>query len=216
VSVRLDPGDQLVLYTDGVTDAVGPDDRFGEARLASTLSREGGAAELVEHMRETLEAFSSGRRRDDTALLALERLGARPATPAVGTGGEGRHHLELPASEEAPAIARRFVDGRLDGALADRRLADVRLLVSELVTNAVLHATRREGDVLDLDVVITSGHVRVEVHDPGPGFSPASKPAPPPVEATTGRGLMLVDRIANRWGVDRGRRTCVWFEIDRS
>lgn len=88
--------------------------------------------------------------------------------------------------------------------------ARVALLVSELVSNAVLHGS---GDAIELSADLDDGRVRVEVYDDGGGF----EPPPPPREGEpvpAGWGLYLVSRLADRWGVDGGRRTRVWFEID--
>ncbi len=76
VPVEVEPGDLLVLYTDGVTDAMGEDERFGEDRLREMLGRlEGEAGERVAALRAELEAFERGPQRDDTTVLVLEYRG---------------------------------------------------------------------------------------------------------------------------------------------
>jgi anti-sigma regulatory factor (Ser/Thr protein kinase) len=90
---------------------------------------------------------------------------------------------------------------------------NVRLLVSELVGNSVKHAGLSENDVITLEVEIDGGSVRTEVHDPGRGFE--REAVSPPPAGVSGRGLFLVDALADRWGVERrSGLTCVWFEID--
>jgi anti-sigma regulatory factor (Ser/Thr protein kinase) len=121
--------------------------------------------------------------------------------------------LRLAASPEAVAEARHALD-RLGGVVPERRLRDIRLLVSELVTNAVRHAGLGTSDVIRLVVDVSRDALRVEVHDPGAGFEPGP-PAPDPARPS-GWGLFLVDELADRWGVDSGRRTLVWFEVDRA
>ena len=78
----------LVLYTDGVLDAVGADDRFGEARLRAALAELGGAVgERVAGLAARLEAFRGGERRDDLTVLMLEYRGAPELSgqpPAAG------------------------------------------------------------------------------------------------------------------------------------
>jgi len=92
-------------------------------------------------------------------------------------------------------------------------LEDIRLLVSELVTNAVRHADAPGGrGQIGLDVTIRSGAVRVEVADPGAGFEPT--PRDDEMSRPGGWGLYLVDRIADRWGIVRNHLHRVWFEID--
>ena len=89
---------------------------------------------------------------------------------------------------------------------------DVRLLVSELVTNSVQHAQVAAEDSIVLHVAISDETVRVEVRDQGPGFVPPAEP--PPDDADAGWGLFLVEQLADRWGVSDGGQG-VWFEIRR-
>ena len=123
-----------------------------------------------------------------------------------------RLERRLAVTPEAAAEARHALD-RLSGELPDGRMRDVRLLVSELVTNAVRHANLASGDVIDLVIELLDHTLRVEVHDPGGGFVP-STPAPDPVRPS-GWGLYLVAELADRWGVDSDEETLVWFELDR-
>jgi anti-sigma regulatory factor (Ser/Thr protein kinase) len=120
--------------------------------------------------------------------------------------GEARLALRpVPASA---ARARAFVERTLGEWECDDFLDSSRLLVSELVTNAVLHA-RTEFELL-IRAVRTG--VRVEVRDHNPSMPVVRRYED---EAMTGRGLALVDELATRWGVDRhpdGK--AVWFELD--
>ena len=100
----------------------------------------------------------------------------------------------------------------LEERVDDRVLDDIRLLVSELVTNAIRHADAPTGGEVGLDVTIDQSRVRVEVADPGAGFEP--QPRDDEMSRPGGWGLYLVDRIADRWGVMRNRMNRVWFEID--
>jgi anti-sigma regulatory factor (Ser/Thr protein kinase) len=123
-----------------------------------------------------------------------------------------RVERRLPAAPEAAAVARRALDD-LAGQLSDGRMRDVRLLVSELVTNAVRHANLDSGDAIDLVIELADNALRVEVHDPGGGFVPRA-PTPDPMRPS-GWGLYLVAELADRWGVDSDETTLVWFELDR-
>lgn len=114
-----------------------------------------------------------------------------------------------PSAASAARNALLALDERLDGRVLD----DIRLLVSELVTNAIRHAEAPSGGEVGLDVSIESGRVRVEVADPGGGFEP--QPRDDEMTRPGGWGLYLVDRIADRWGVVRNRMNRVWFELDR-
>jgi len=86
VGLELLPGDLLVLYTDGVTDAVGTDGRFGEARLEAALRGTTDAAGAITAIHDALEAFERGPQADDTAVVAVHRDG--PVAPA-GAGAAG-------------------------------------------------------------------------------------------------------------------------------
>jgi anti-sigma regulatory factor (Ser/Thr protein kinase) len=119
--------------------------------------------------------------------------------------------LGLAPSARAPAEARRSVVRSLDR-LDPRILSRVRLLVSELVANSVRHARLTPTDRIRVKVRQDPGHVRVVVTDPGGGFEPP-RPRPDP-GSTSGWGLYLVDRLADRWGVQAGDDTRVWFELN--
>jgi anti-sigma regulatory factor (Ser/Thr protein kinase) len=112
-----------------------------------------------------------------------------------------------PYAVTAARLALSDLDARLDASIA----FDVRLLVSELVTNSVKHAGVSEDDSIMLDVNCPGEIVRVEVRDHGPGFERPS--AMPPDDADEGWGLFLVEQLADEWGVDTERRA-VWFQID--
>ena len=113
-----------------------------------------------------------------------------------------------PTAAAAARNALLALEQRLDA----QALEDIRLLVSELVTNAVRHADAARAGEVGVDVTINSGAVRVEVTDPGKGFEP--KPRDDEMSRPGGWGLYLVDRIADRWGIARNHLNRVWFEID--
>ncbi len=126
----------------------------------------------------------------------------------------GRLELYLPAESSAVAQARRAVD-RLEAldAHPDARFA-VRLLVSELFTNAVKYGSRRsDGARVRLSIQLLQGRIRVEVGDGGRGFA-AGAVEMPGVEGESGRGLAFLDALATRWGVGGGGEHRVWFELD--
>ena len=116
--------------------------------------------------------------------------------------------VELRSTASAPAQARGALE-QIAGRIAPDRMRDVRLLVSELVTNAVRHA---RGDAVRLVVALKGTMLRIEVHDPGNGF--VLKPPPDDPLRASGWGLVLVEELADRWGIDHDPRTRVWFEMD--
>lgn len=117
----------------------------------------------------------------------------------------------LPREKHSPKHARK----RLEETCAERppeRLDDARLLVTELVSNAVLHGSGPVGLVLTR----AGQRLRVAVEDESPALPVVVRPTPPPTD--NGRGMLMVASLATRWGVDPradgrpGKR--VWFEIN--
>jgi anti-sigma regulatory factor (Ser/Thr protein kinase) len=117
----------------------------------------------------------------------------------------------LRASGRRERTARGALDS-LDGQIAPALQDDVRLLVSELVANSVLHAGVGPDDSLTLVLSVSEERLRVEVHEPDHDFRP-SFPAVRELSGS-GNGLLIVERVADRWGITRETSTCVWFEID--
>jgi anti-sigma regulatory factor (Ser/Thr protein kinase) len=101
----------------------------------------------------------------------------------------------------------------LDGHLGDV-FGDVVLVISELVTNSVRHAGLDASDPVQLSVNVDGDTVRVAVRDMGPGFKPP--PAPDDPGHVGGWGLVLVEQLADRWGVESdGDANVVWCELKR-
>jgi len=124
-----------------------------------------------------------------------------------------RVSFTLPSSIDSAREARRIVDGLPLDAVSEAHF-NLRLLVTELVTNSVRHAGLGEGDNVSVEIRIVGGAIRVEVTDPGDGFTP---PANLDIasRATGGRGLCLVDALADRWGIATAPgQARVWFEFD--
>src|SRR3954453_13414151 len=113
-----------------------------------------------------------------------------------------------PYAVTAARLALADLESQLDTSVA----FDVRLLVSELVTNSVQHAAVAAEDSILLEVAIGDERVRVPARAEAPGFEPPSPP--PPEDADAGWGLFLVEQLADSWGVGDGG-TGVWFEIER-
>jgi anti-sigma regulatory factor (Ser/Thr protein kinase) len=124
--------------------------------------------------------------------------------------GGPRRRLVMAGGMQAPERARawlhnvaRWLDREIEQTLA--------LLISELVNNAVRHGGAGDGELIELELRATADGVGVEVSDPGPGFAPRERERP--LEEPGGWGLVLVDQMADRWGVTHDGRTHVWFEL---
>jgi anti-sigma regulatory factor (Ser/Thr protein kinase) len=219
--VALAAGDKLVFYTDGVIEARVAGRLLGEDGLADLLRSSGGLDTVAtgDHLERAV--IGAGDSRDDIAVLVLRARG--PAGDGRGdeglarSGAKGRKgalSLRLGCGAQAPAAARAALDA-LHARVADTEEAHrARLLLDEVVTNSVRHGGCPPGDWIGLDVELSTHGLRVEVCDHGQGFA-ARRPARPASDDESGRGLYLVDRLADRWGVaDGGRR--VWFELDRA
>ncbi len=115
----------------------------------------------------------------------------------VGGGSRERVEVTLTPHLASVAEARRFASATLRRWGLDPVVDDMALVVSELVTNAIVHA--HSGPVLRLSR--TGRGVRVEVQDAGSG---APDPQPPSRTSEGGRGMHLVDAVATAWGVDTG------------
>jgi anti-sigma regulatory factor (Ser/Thr protein kinase) len=118
--------------------------------------------------------------------------------------------LDLEHTVQAPRLARRFVTKTLTGwGVRDGSIDRAQLLVSELVSNAVLHAT---GPIRLVVAEVDRGQAfRIEVCNSGAG-TPRIRHAAP--EDLSGRGLQLVDDLARGWGcTTNADETSVWFEV---
>lgn len=202
----LPPGGTLLMITDGMVDdlpgavhrswaafaaAAGPAAGLPVERLADALARRDGRAE----------------QRDDAALLVV-RLGDPPGPDVRGSGG--RAHRLLRSGPESVPAARRFVRDILTGWDLTGLEDAATLAVSELVTNAVVHTS----SAIRLSLRRTGpDRVWIGVHDDSDRFPGPRRAADDDI---SGRGLAIVEMVADSWGVEPG--TCgsgktVWAEL---
>jgi anti-sigma regulatory factor (Ser/Thr protein kinase) len=198
--LELQSDDVLVLYTDGLVEVPGEDPDAATARLveqaaaaAITTDPRRICGELLEHRRAV---------GDDAALLVL----------AVHERQHLIAALELPAESTSPRQARAWSRAVLSTwRLGEALVEDALLCISELVSNAVLHA--RSGARVELD--LDDSRLLALVTDTGTGDAPVPQPAEP--TASRGRGLSVIDRLATAWGSEQSSRgTTVWFELARA
>ncbi|MER6271542.1 SpoIIE family protein phosphatase [Streptomyces sp900105755] len=195
--VRVEPGDRLVMCTDGLVEMRGEDIGVGLATLCESAAHP--AASMDDACDTIIRALNTrGGRKDDVALLMARLNGIEPADVA-----EWRLALDPAEVRRARAVVREQLH---DWGLA--RLADpAELMVSELVTNAVRHSHSRPVQLR----LIRGETLLCEVDDDDHtlptllGVDPA---------AETGRGLRVVSTLAREWGTSRtAAGKTVWFEL---
>ncbi|WP_328753499.1 SpoIIE family protein phosphatase [Streptomyces sp. NBC_00285] len=195
--LRLRPGTLVALTTDGLVESNEADIDEGMDRLARGL-----AASDPAHLGLVADALLGGARRSDDVALLLLRYDGMATHPLR----EGWTVWRVP---QASGHARRFTRRVLRGwGVRNGALDTALLVVSELVTNALVHT---DGQVR-LDLTLVSRRLRVSVADASPR-TPV-KPTDIGWEATGGRGVLLVEAVSAAWGtvpVSGGKQ--VWSEI---
>jgi anti-sigma regulatory factor (Ser/Thr protein kinase) len=115
---------------------------------------------------------------------------------------------KIDAEPEGPARARRIIAEELSTVLSPSELDDVKLMVSELVTNGIVHGRPDNDDIPVVLDVCVNGSIRCAVLDHGPAFARRARE-----RESGGWGLRLVEQLSDRWGMHCSpRRTEVWFE----
>lgn len=195
--LRLQPGTVLALTTDGLVESAEADIDEGMARFAAEL-----AAADPGHLGLVADALLTGAHRGDDVALLLMRYDGMAVRPL-------RESWTVWRVPEAVRHARRFTRRTLRTWGVERDTLDAALLiVSELVTNALVHT---EGQVR-LDLSMVSHRLRLAVADGSPR-SPV-KPTSIGWEATGGRGILLVEAVSATWGtvpVSGGKQ--VWADL---
>lgn len=197
VSVRVEPGDRLVMCTDGLVEVRGEDIGVGLATLCESAAHP--AASMDDACDTIIRALNvRGGRKDDVALLMARLSGIEPDDVA-----EWRLDPEPSGAGRARAVVREQLH---DWGL--RKLVDsAELLVSELVTNAVLRSHARPVALR----LVRGDTLLCEVEDDDHEL-PTLMDARPMDEA--GRGLRVVSTLARAWGTSRTTAgKSVWFEL---
>ncbi|MGW2299847.1 ATP-binding SpoIIE family protein phosphatase [Streptomyces sp. NPDC001809] len=216
--LALEPGETLMICTDGLLETGGHDLDTGWERVRGLLESHDGedlealADTLVEAVHGPGSHHTTGpladRREDDIAVLLLSR---RP----VGTLTEAPRRTLMTIAQAEPeriAAAREQVRQLLHDWRDEEQLDSAVLMVSEMVTNVLVHT---DGDAL-LVAEVACGEkarrLRVEVSD---GSDELPHKRHPGEMASSGRGLVLMEMLADAWGVDpRGEGKAIWFELN--
>jgi anti-sigma regulatory factor (Ser/Thr protein kinase) len=124
--------------------------------------------------------------------------------------GRGVRRLRTAGGPHAPERVRNWLQTTAKALPAELE-SNLMLLTCELVNNSVLHGAVDERQVIEVELRATGSGLRAQVTDPGPGFAPTGRTRE--FDEPGGWGLVLVERLAASWGVERDERTRVWFEL---
>lgn len=214
----LEPAETLLICTDGLIETGGHDLDTGWSRIRAAL--ETGPDERLEELADALVQAVHGpsshhttgpladRREDDIALLLLRRT----TQPAGATVARRTAMTIAQAEPERIAAARQQLRELLHDWADTDQMDSAVLLVSEMVTNVLVHT---DGDALLVAEMTRHGaeprRLRVEVADASDDLPHKRRPGE---LASSGRGLVLMELLADRWGVDpRGEGKSIWFEL---
>ncbi|MBW5251244.1 serine/threonine-protein phosphatase [Streptomyces sp. P01-B04] len=202
-TVELDPGQTMVLFTDGLVELPGADLDEGMQLLTAMIRN--GPEDLQRLADRLCESVDERGGEDDVAVLLLRRKAAHAPQP----GGRLQQHVGQ-NDPEALSSARHMIRAAVRAWGAKERADEVELAADELTTNALMHT---DGGAIVTIRVLTGPErrLRVDVEDRSSAL-PRRRDAGD--AGVSGRGLMLVDRLADAWGVEsRGTGKCVWCEF---
>ncbi|MER6619147.1 SpoIIE family protein phosphatase [Streptomyces sp. NPDC000931] len=202
-TMELDPGDTLLLCTDGLVEQPGSDLDDGMKALSALVAAgPDDVRDLADRLIDVAGERGGG---DDVALLLLRRRAPDGARP----GGRLKQRV-TPGDPEALAETRRMIRTAVGAWGAGERADEIELVADEMITNVLMHT---EGSAVVTLRALTGSErrVRVEVED-------SSSALPRRREAgesgVSGRGLLLIETLTDVWGVEaRGGGKCVWSEF---
>ncbi|MFH9419505.1 SpoIIE family protein phosphatase [Streptomyces sp. NPDC017529] len=203
-TVHMAVGETLVMYTDGLVEEPGVDIDDGVRELARVV-RDG--PQEVQQLADRLCDLAAERSGEDDMAMLILRRGGEPPEPAAG---RLQQHV-APDDPQGLSAARHMIRAAVRTWGARDRAEEVELVADELITNALLHT---DGAAV-VTVRMPRGadrRLRLEVADRSSALPRRREPGE---SAMSGRGLLLVDRLTDVWGVEpRGTGKCVWCEFD--
>ncbi|OON72709.1 SpoIIE family protein phosphatase [Streptomyces tsukubensis] len=202
-TIELDPEQTLLLCTDGLVETPGTDLDEGMQALTELVST--GPRELRLLADRLTEVVDERGGDDDAALLLLRRR----ITNSPHAGGRLQQHVAA-GDPEALREARHMIRAAVRAWGAGARADEIELAADELITNALTHT---EGAAIVTLRVLTGSDRRLRV-EVGDGSSALPRRRDAGDSGVSGRGLVLVEQLADAWGVEsRGSGKCVWCEF---
>ncbi|WP_369170741.1 SpoIIE family protein phosphatase [Streptomyces sp. R28] len=222
--ITLEPGETMLICTDGLIETGGHDLETGWKRIRAILEEHDGDLEsladaLVQAVHGPSSHHTTGpladRREDDIAVLLLCREGEGCGGPVAVRPTIRRTMMSVAQAEpERVAVARQQLRELLHDWTSEDQVDSAVLLLSEMLTNVLVHT---DADALLLAEVRGEPggrRIRVEVTDTSDDLPHKRRPGE---LASSGRGLMLIELLAQSWGVDpRGEGKSIWFELYES
>ncbi|MFJ9728172.1 SpoIIE family protein phosphatase [Streptomyces sp. NPDC101209] len=218
----LEPGETMLICTDGLIETGGHDLDSGWQRIREILEdHKGDLEELADALVQGVHGPSShhttgplaDRREDDIAVVLLCRPGEGCGFPVPAAAPQVRRTMlsVAQAEPERVAVARQHLRELLHDWRSQDQIDSAVLLLSEMLTNVLVHT---DADALLLAEVrgeVGSRRMRVEVNDTSDDLPHKRRPGE---LASSGRGLVLMELLAQAWGVDpRGEGKSIWFEL---
>ncbi|GHJ30076.1 magnesium or manganese-dependent protein phosphatase [Streptomyces hygroscopicus subsp. sporocinereus] len=224
--VVLEPGETLLMCTDGLIETGGHDLETGWERIRAAFERAAAGSEGPDDLEALAEALVQAvhgppshhttgpladRREDDIALLLIRR---EAEVCLVGAGSAPVRRTAVTVAQAEPeriAGARRQLRDMLHDWADPDQVESAVLMLSEMVTNVLVHT---DGDALLVAEVSGrrgSRRLRLDVADSSDELPHRRRPGE---LASSGRGLLLMEMLADSWGVDpRGDGKCIWYEL---
>jgi serine phosphatase RsbU (regulator of sigma subunit) len=200
-SVHLQPGDALIFYTDGVTEARNNAGEMFDLQAFLGQCQGERAEEMARNIQQAVLTHQGERVPYDDVAILIARVSSDHVL-----------RQRFPAESVSVPQVRELLE-TLDDRYPQLAWDEIKLMATELVTNSIIHG---QGDHIHewLELVISEHEqsLRISIIGGGEPFSERAQWAAP--AAVSGRGLMMVDTLADRWGVDNENGVCVWFECD--
>jgi serine phosphatase RsbU (regulator of sigma subunit)/anti-sigma regulatory factor (Ser/Thr protein kinase) len=224
--LALEPGETMLICTDGLIETGGHDLDTGWLRIRKILESHDGEQSHLEELADALVQAVHGpfshhmtgplvdRREDDIAVLLLCRQVEGRGCGDQPTARTSVRRTVLTVAQAEPervADARNQLRELLHDWASDDQIDSAVLLVSEMVTNVLVHTDAEALLVAEMTGKAGSRRIRVEVTDRSDALPHKRQPGE---LASSGRGLMLMELLSDAWGVDpRGEGKSIWFEL---